>query len=136
MLSADRQLVALLPILILLFLSAGLTLLVYAAYTLRRVVALLYETRTDARSITDVALANLFDQVQALHSLYAELDLPQGLPPTRRWAASPDFLLLLTRRVRRTKPALVVECGSGTSTIVLARGRSSLRKRLRRAHRV
>ncbi|MET0322602.1 MAG: class I SAM-dependent methyltransferase, partial [Duganella sp.] len=63
----------------------------------------------------------LFRQVEALHGLYVELDLRQSLPPTRGWAASPDFLLELARHARSAQPSVVVECSSGVSTLVLAR---------------
>lgn len=36
------------------------------------------------------------------------------------WAASRDLLQFLYRLVRREKPQLVVECGSGISTVILA----------------
>ena len=43
------------------------------------------------------------------------------LPPTRGWAASPDFLMVVARLVDEVQPTNVVECGSGVSTITLAR---------------
>ncbi len=43
------------------------------------------------------------------------------LPPTRSWAASPDLLLTLTRIVRKNRPKLIVELGSGISTLVMAK---------------
>jgi predicted O-methyltransferase YrrM len=53
----------------------------------------------------------------------AELvDLPFGaLPATRHWAASPDFLVHLAERIRADRPEVVVECGAGVSTLVIAR---------------
>lgn len=39
----------------------------------------------------------------------------------RGWAGSPDFLLFAARHVLAHKPAVTVECGSGASTVVLAR---------------
>ena len=65
--------------------------------------------------------AAVFVQVESLQALYAELRLERGLPQTRDWAASPDILLLLARRARERRPRIVVECGSGISTVVLAR---------------
>ena len=62
-----------------------------------------------------------FRQLEALVSLHEMLDLKAALPPTRGWAASPDLLLTLTSLVRKYKPKLVVELGSGASTIVLSR---------------
>jgi len=63
----------------------------------------------------------MFRQLEALQSLYIDLDLRKSLPPTRGWAASPDFLMELARHALQEKPAVVVECSSGTSTIILAR---------------
>ena len=62
-----------------------------------------------------------FRQLEALVSLHEMLDLKAALPPTRGWAASPDLLLTLTSLVRKHKPKLVVELGSGASTIILSR---------------
>jgi len=42
------------------------------------------------------------------------------LPPMRAWAGFPDFLSYLYRLVRAAEPPLVVECGSGVSTVVIA----------------
>lgn len=65
--------------------------------------------------------AELYRQLEALHGLYHELGLEQSLPATRGWAASPDFLLEVARHARTARPGVVVECSSGTSTLVLAR---------------
>ena len=69
-----------------------------------------------------IAMAdNTFRQIEALMGLYAELGLRHALPPTRGWAASPDFLRNLVMYVLGNSPCTVVECSSGVSTIVLAR---------------
>ncbi|MFD0775935.1 class I SAM-dependent methyltransferase, partial [Streptomonospora algeriensis] len=41
------------------------------------------------------------------------------MPPLRGWAASPDVLRILVRAVERHRPELVVECGSGASSVWL-----------------
>lgn len=43
------------------------------------------------------------------------------LPPTRSWAASPDLLLTLMDLVRKNRPKLIVELGSGISTLIMAK---------------
>ena len=43
------------------------------------------------------------------------------LPPTRSWAASPDLLLTLMHLVRKNRPKLIVELGSGISTLIMAK---------------
>lgn len=67
-------------------------------------------------------LENEFQQVEALLALTHELKLENGLQRTRGWAGSPDFLLVLLRKVRANTPQVIVECSSGISTIVSARG--------------
>ncbi len=64
---------------------------------------------------------NVFVQLEALLSLHCELALSSALPPTRGWAASPDFLRNVMVHHRRHRPAVTVECGSGVSTLILAR---------------
>ena len=63
----------------------------------------------------------LFSQIQALLALERKLALPAALPPMRGWAASPDFLLRIANEVEERKPATVLECSSGVSTLVVAR---------------
>lgn len=94
-----------------------LLLILYSLFKLRRAHLLLYAIRDDSRQDN----AQVFRQLEALQGLYAELDLSSSLPATRGWAASPDFLLELTRHVRAEQPRCVVECSSGVSTLVLAR---------------
>lgn len=43
------------------------------------------------------------------------------LPPDGGWVAGADFLLLLARQVLSQQPGLVVEFGSGVSSVVIAR---------------
>lgn len=65
--------------------------------------------------------SNVFAQVEALLYLQQELKLAHPLPPTRGWAASPDFLRNVCSHALAQRPASVVECSSGISTLVLAR---------------
>lgn len=75
----------------------------------------------DSKHVT-TASNRLFRQVEALAALYADVRPPSGFPPTRGWAASPDLLVYLYETVRNRRPQLVVECGSGLSTFVIAYG--------------
>lgn len=60
-------------------------------------------------------------QTEALLALEKTLRFERPLPPSRGWAASPDLLRFLVDTVRSKQPASVVECGSGLSTLVIAR---------------
>ena len=61
-----------------------------------------------------------FRQLEALQNLSAALPASELLPATRGWAASPDLLVVLVDLVITERPSLVVECGSGASTLWLA----------------
>jgi len=63
----------------------------------------------------------LLRQVEALTNLDAMMPLDRPMPAARGHPVLPDLLLLLVDAVRRIRPGLVVECGSGTSTLWLAR---------------
>lgn len=60
-------------------------------------------------------------ELEAVLRLGEALGLRQGLPYVRHWSAAPDFLALLVEHLRRERPAVIVECGSGLSTLILAR---------------
>ena len=62
----------------------------------------------------------VFRQSETLAGLYGTLDIQHPLPSTRHRAASPDFLHLMAREIFRLRPELIVEAGSGTSTLVAA----------------
>jgi len=61
-----------------------------------------------------------FRQLEALQNLSAMLPANDVLPATRGWAASPDLLVVLVDLVITERPSLIVECGSGASTLWLA----------------
>lgn len=58
------------------------------------------------------------EQLQALIGLYVSLHPRAPLPQTRRWAASPDMLLFYSRQILKRKPEVIVELGSGVSSVV------------------
>jgi len=66
-------------------------------------------------------LGDVYHQFEAVEQLLPLLKLSAPLPPSRGWAASPDFLLTLAHVTKRVKPRLTVELGSGLSSLVLAK---------------
>jgi predicted O-methyltransferase YrrM len=62
-----------------------------------------------------------YRQTEAFIQLSNLMQFKSAIPPTRSWAASPDLLLLISETVKKNKPALVVELGSGVSTLVCAK---------------
>lgn len=62
--------------------------------------------------------AESYRQIEALASLLPVLHITKPLPPLRRWAISPDFAATLATLVLDRRPTLLVELGSGVSTLV------------------
>ncbi len=62
-----------------------------------------------------------FRQTEAFTQLTNLLDFKAAIPATRSWAASPDLLLTISEIVKKNRPGLVVELGSGISTLVAAK---------------
>jgi hypothetical protein len=89
----------------------------YTLHKVRNIHLMLYSTRDQLQA----EIGASYHQLEHLLGLYVDLGLTKSLPGTRGWAASPDFLTELGRHALSKKPAIVVECSSGTSTIVLAR---------------
>lgn len=58
-----------------------------------------------------------FAQTEALLNLYQVVPTGVAMPASRGWAASPDILLHLVSLVGQTRPATVVDLGSGATTI-------------------
>jgi len=63
---------------------------------------------------------NNYRQLEAYLSLCLFLRPRLPLPPTRGWAASPDFLLELATSILTRKPKIIIELGSGLSTLIMA----------------
>jgi hypothetical protein len=102
--------------------SLGVALLSLAAalYLIRKAKWIIATADRHKRS-ADHQMLHLFRHVQILQALHEDLKLPHRLPPTGGKAASPDFLKMVSDHVLAAKPMIVVECGSGISTIVIAR---------------
>lgn len=76
--------------------------------------------RVHTAKVADEMGRREFRQVEAMLWLRDLIQLPAPLAATRNWAASPDLLLELAQLVQREQPRLIVECGGGTSTVVMA----------------
>lgn len=74
--------------------------------------------------------ANTFRAIEALLAVYRELDsrpvLPQVASPDGGWAISAELARLLVEQVHLYEPKVILEFGSGTSTVVLGQIAKSL----------
>jgi predicted O-methyltransferase YrrM len=59
-------------------------------------------------------------ELEGLHQLYGGFTPRAPMPSSGQWALNPTDLLALLHLVERQRPGLVVELGSGTSTVWLA----------------
>lgn len=62
----------------------------------------------------------LYSQLESLSWLQRRLKIKGQLPPLRGWATSPDVLLRLHAHIMSTRPQVIIEFGSGASTLVIA----------------
>jgi len=53
--------------------------------------------------------------------LQKSLELEYELPVTKDWSAAADFLFLIKEYCLKEKPEIIVECSSGTSSLILAK---------------
>jgi len=60
-------------------------------------------------------------QLESMQSLYSIFKFNLPLPNTRKMAASPDFIKLIVDIILQKKPKLVLELGSGVSSIFIAK---------------
>lgn len=65
-------------------------------------------------------LKHTFRQIEASQNLNAILPTDDVMPASRGWAASPDLLLTLVDQLITARPSLVLEAGSGASTLWMA----------------
>ena len=115
----------------LLFLALLLLILLGTLYCIRSLRALHSKVSKKSdqitREIQKVTVENkkqsmiAYRQTEAFIQLSNLMQFKSAIPPTRSWAASPDLLLLISETVKKNKPALVVELGSGVSTLVCAK---------------
>jgi predicted O-methyltransferase YrrM len=66
-----------------------------------------------------LALDQQYRQLEAVVDLYNLLKPRAPMPALRRWQASPDVIHTLVETTWANRPELVVECGSGASSIWL-----------------
>ena len=60
-------------------------------------------------------------EVSSYQSLEKSLGFEQALPVTKDWSAAADFLEVIRDYCIQNKPKVIVECSSGTSSLVLSR---------------
>lgn len=59
-----------------------------------------------------------YRQLESLIALYSQIDFRAPLPGMRRWAISPDFANLIVSQIKARQPNLILELGSGVSTLL------------------
>lgn len=62
----------------------------------------------------------VYAEIEDLLALYRDIGPDQALPPMHGWAAGPDLARFLYREVVEHGRSAVLECGSGSTTVILA----------------
>jgi predicted O-methyltransferase YrrM len=68
----------------------------------------------------------VYAEVEDLTALYRDIGPDRALPPLHGWAAGPDLARYLYQQVVEHRRTRVLECGSGSTTVVLAYAMRSL----------
>ena len=63
-----------------------------------------------------------YQQIESLFSVFSQIKFNAPLQPTRGSAVAPDFIAILISMIQEHKPRVIVELGSGLSTIICAYG--------------
>ncbi len=74
---------------------------------------------SQARERLSNEVSTAYRQLEAMVDLRALISAKAPLPALRGWALSPDALRLVIGEVFTRQPQLIVECGSGSSTVWL-----------------
>lgn len=82
------------------------------------------DTRKQLKELERITREN-YRQSEFYLQLITLLKLDAPIPSTRSWAASPDLLLTLLHHASSRTPKVVVDLGSGMSTLVLAKSAPS-----------
>lgn len=98
---------------------AAVVILVFALEVYRRLERVQFATLSSARTI-ERAQRRHYEQVESLLSLFFTIRPEYPLPKTRNVAASPDLLRQMYEAIQEERPRLVVEAGSGISTLIAA----------------
>lgn len=61
-----------------------------------------------------------YRQIEALFSMFSVLKIKSPLPPMGDWTILPDFANIIISLIHDQKPGLVIEAGSGISTLIAA----------------
>ncbi len=120
----QQQLIYLYPVVFVLMLAIyGLSLIslgLAVAFAFAALALICIQMIAKAQRLNVRAQDNLFHQSECLRQLNAMIKPPIPLPATRGYAAAPDFLLHLYKRILNEKPKVIVEASSGVSTLVAA----------------
>lgn len=101
---------------IIVFIFASMALLTFIFETYRRSVKI----QVEARDLLKNDIRRSKRHLEALFSIFSIINPQFPLPNTGGWAACPDFLKKLIEIIYQEKPKLVVEAGSGVSSLIVA----------------
>jgi len=76
-------------------------------------------TQNDLKQLQEKSQES-YQQVESLFYLFSTLKFRHPLPKMRGWAISPDFANVVISLIREHKPKMILEVGSGVSTLVTA----------------
>ena len=95
-----------------------LCLLLEVEYHLEFIFVILLINYLYAKLYSYDSIQESYEQLETLIPLINDLDIKKRLPNTRGYAASPDYLFKINEIIKEKKPKLILEAGSGVSTLI------------------
>ena len=86
------------------------------------------ESETRSRAHIDKALANAVKQLEAFQAIQGFLTTGEAISNFHGWPISPDIGLFLLEKIQSNRYDLIIEFGSGTSTLLFAKAIQVLRR--------
>ncbi len=106
-------------LLVLLVTLSGLSIILFTAVFYFRIREQLQEQTLELNQQLNEDMNRGFSQQESYLQLMHFIRPAFPLPHTRGWAASPDFMGLVFKYILLNKPAVIMELGSGTSTLYI-----------------
>lgn len=96
-----------------------LLIMVFGAGLIALLVKVLELTARVNQLASEKSVKDSYRQTEALFSLFSRLQFRAPLPAMRGWAISPDFANVILSEMERNKPKVVLETGSGLSSVLI-----------------
>ena len=107
--------------LVFVFTVVNFLLLMYLLHKVIRIHCMAFESKYQSKQLINKdELSHTIQNLQAIEILRNKLNVNDLMIPVHGWSLAPDGLLKLVEYVQKESPSVILECGSGVSTVIIA----------------